>query len=1219
MTIRTEFDAVSLKTLFESSGQDFTVIVKRWARAYVPLVGGTESINGQTNLGDGGIDGYLTFPDTWQCPFGFKLAESCVVQLKAGEFVKSVAEEELTKKAAEGTYRIRDDIEGGKQVLWFVGKALADGDLTNAETDLNAIIDKINPDAPNGLIIDLNRLAELLSVTPVIAIEHFHPNFGCVTSEVELSSNRHSDLPNFAPPPGQEEFKKELVQIAQSTEVGRKITYRYGAPGTGKTRRVLEAVVNTAQLGGTTLYFQNPKDAKAFLKFAEQHRMSAFIIVDDYLDDSNDESRIGLEDIPDNVRCLLIGHGQNIRTKRHEALSFDPLGEEGLFALLKGRHPTLTEGAITQHIRDAGRNIRLANIFCTHLRNDYSNIDIFKLLLDIQKDKQNIRDLKVFICLSLVKFLKAEDRTTFCELSEIDEDHFKEECRISSTSNMLIQHNEHVSYISCNKLAYLTLIDTWAKSRRIIEHILGNPGQFRGQILERLKELPECDEKSEMLAFFKPAMGDLTLSSMANGMGHEFVQLMLATPEEYLPILVKCVLDAGEGIKEWLYEGERFGRRELIDPLKDLAQFAQYFEQCEAVLFQLVKYEIETPYVNDSTAAWCDWFRPYFDYTIYPYQERLSLLEKRIQDNPRTTIPKLAKIISNLFPHTGLGIPSRVVGGKEAPQRLHDQKLYLAPCRLAVEKYPNIITTALQDATDEERELLSNAVADGVLRWISFSGDTSGVLTIMQSPKFSNVARQKVEFTLKKIAALKDLRGKAREEQGRDLEESSTYYEKIDVILNAISRPDDLKELAFMLQDDFIFHTNEKLSHEAVELGKRISESEEVFRRAIDVFADKTSPGGRELAKLYCPLFSKKQRLEVLRVLAHSEGSQFLYAFVYECATNDHEFKDAALKTADSIKDENWVVALNLFDRLDLAASFKLQASLVGSGTLPVSVLGRTYLRDSNDVSEELWELIDIAHSKMLEGDLDAANACIHISGEFIRVGMIDDKVVGLALTALESASAARDTMADYVWQEVAEKLVESAPEKVIEIASRGELEEYSKSVQLLATLASNHGDRVLASLENRLANAYKAPYVLHGSLESIVDRIDPAVFQKWMARQPDSVLVNLAGHLPNPELTDGMPVIHPNTFAYWSQVRKNSPIFKEALDEFTAHTCSFGWTGYGVELFARHIDLANALITHELDGIRVWAVIFKASAEEHLRRAEKSKTMDQAREDTRG
>ncbi|MBX3114551.1 MAG: hypothetical protein KF836_08295 [Fimbriimonadaceae bacterium] len=1192
--------------------------MKRWARAYVPLVGGTESINGQTNLKDGGTDGYFTFPDTWQCPFGFKLAESCVVQLKAGEFIRSVVEAELTEEAAEGKYRIRNDIEDGKQVLWFVGKALADGDLKQADAELNAIIDKINPDAPRGLVIDLNRLAELLSVTPVVAIEYFRYLPGCVTSEVELNSNRHRDLPNFAPPPGQDDFEKELVLIAQSAEVGRRLTYRYGAPGTGKTRRVLEAVVNTDQLRGTTLYFQNSKEAKVFLNLAEQHGMSAFIIVDDYLDDSNDESRIGPEDVPDNVRCLLIGHGQTIRATYLKDLAFEPLEEEGLFRLLKDRYPTLTDGAILHHIKEAGQNIRLANIFCSRLGNNLEILDIFDLLISIQKDKRNVRDMDVFICLSLVKFLKADEMPAFCELSGIDEARFKEECRLSSTSNMLIQDNEHVSYISCNKLAYLTLVDAWTKSRKTIEHVLRNPGQFRGQILERLKELPECEQKSEMLAFFKPAIVDLTLSSMANGMGHEFVQLMLATPEEYLPILVKCVLNAGEGIKEWLYEGERFGRRELIDPLKDLAQFTQYFEQCEAVLFQLVKYEIETPYVNDSTAAWCDWFRPYFDYTIYPYQERLSLLEKRIQDDPRTTILLLAKIISNLFPHTGLGIPSRVVGGKEAPQRLHDQKLYFAPCRLAVEKYPNIIITALRDATVEEREILSNAVADGALRWISFSGDTSGLLTIMQSPNFSNVARQNVEFTLKRVASLKDFREKAREEQGRDPGESPAYYEKIDVILNAIGRPDDLKDLAFMLQDDFIFHKNEGLSQAAVELGKRIIGRDDLFRQALDTFADKTSQGGRELAKLYCPLFSKEQRVEVLRVLARSEGSQFLYAFVYECASNDEEFKDAALKTADSIRDENWVVALNLFDMLDPAASFKLQASLVGSEILPVSVLGRTYLRDSNDVPEELWELIDIAHSRMLGGDLDAANACLHISGELIRVGMIDHKVVGLALTALESASAGRDTMTDYVWKEVAEQLVESAPEKVIEIASRGELREYSKSVELLASLAPQYGELVLARLENRFANAYNAPYLLHGSLESVVNRIDPAVFQKWIARQPDSVLVHVAGHLPNPELADGMPVIHSNTFTYWSQVLKNSPIFKEALDEFVAHTCSFGWTGYGVELFSQHIELANKLISHELDGLREWAVKFKASAEEHLLQAEKSRTLDQAREDTR-
>jgi hypothetical protein len=1218
MLPRTEFNAESLRTLIESSGQTFTLIVKRWARAYVPLIGGTESINGQTNLGDGGIDGYLSFPETWQCPFGFNLAKSCVIQLKTGPFKKATAENELTKRAAVGEYRIRNDIEGGKQVLWFVAKALADEDLTNREDELNEIIKNIRPDAPRGLIIDLNRLAELLSVTPVIAVEHFHPPLGCVTSEVELSSVRHSDLPSFVPPPGQEEFEKELALIARSREVGARLTYRYGAPGTGKTRRVLEAVVNTAQLGGTTLYFQNSKAAKAFLKLAEQHRMSAFIVVDDYLDDSDDDSRIGLEDVPHNVRCLLIGHGKTIRYSQLKEFVFEPLEKEGLCRVLKDRYPTLTDGAILHHVKEAGQNIRLASLFCAHLGNNLEITNVFQLLKGIRKDMDNIRAMNAFIALSLLRFLRAEDRVAFCEIAGMDVSRFTEECRVSATSNMLIQHNEHVSYIACNKLAHLVLIYAWNNDRKVIHQLLSSPGQFRGRFLERLKELPEVEEKLEMLAFFKPAMVDLTLSNMADGMGNEFVHLMLATPEEYLPILVKCILDAGEGIKEWHYEAERFGRRDLIYPLKDLAQFSQYFEQCEAVLFQLVKYEAETAYVNDATGAWCEWFRPYFDYTVYPYQERLSLLEKRIQDDPRTTIPLLAKIISNLFPINGLVITSKVVGGKEAPSRLHDQKIYYEPCWLAIEKYPNIVLAALQEATDEERELLGTAVADGVLRWISFSGDTTGLLTIMQSPFFSSAARQKVEFTLKRVAWLRDFREEAREEQGKDPEELSAYYDRIDAILDAISNADDLNELAFMLQDDFLFHENERLSNAAVELGKRIGQSEDVFRKALVVFANTAHQGGRELAKLYCTLFSKEQRLEVLRVLAHNEGSQFLYAFVYECASNDQEFKDAALRTADLIKDKNWVVALNLFDRLDRAASFKLQASMVSSGTLPVSILKRTFLQSSREVSQELWELIDVAQSRMLAGDLEAADACLHISSELIRIRMIDDKLVALALNALRSTSRARDTMGDYVWKDVSAQLVHSEPEEVIHIASRADLHEFSKSVELLAELAPKYGDLVLRHLENRLASANKTPYLLPGSLEPIVNRIDAAIFQNWIARQCDSVLVHLAGHLPVPEVADGVPMIHPNTFAYWKQVRKKSPMFNEALDEFFRHTCSFIVVGYGEELFSHQIELASKLISHEIDGIREWAMRFKVSAERHLRRAEGSKTIDRAREDTR-
>lgn len=1218
MTIRTEFDAVSLKTYFESSGQDFTMIVKRWARAYVPLVGGTVSISGQTNLKDGGIDGYITFPNTWECPFGFTLSENCVLQLKAGDFTKSVAKAELTREAAPGEYRIRNDIENGKQILWFAGKALADADLSIADNDLNEIIDTINPGSPRGLVIDLNRLAELLSVTPVVAIEHFHPTLGCVTSETELYSNRHRDLPNFARPPGQADFEKELVLIAQSSEVGRRVTYRYGAPGTGKTRRVLEAVVKTPQLSGTTLYFKNPKDARAFLRFAEQHRMSAFIIVDDYLDDTDDEARIGLEDVPNNVRCLLIGHGQTIRSAHLKDLAFEPLEEEGLFRVLKEQYPTLTDGAIRHHMKEAGQNIRLANIFCSELGNNLDIVNIVNLLQRIWKDKCNIRDMDVFICLSLVKFLKSNQRSAYCELSGVDEDRFEDECRVSSQSNMLIQHNEHVSYISCNKLAYLMLIETWIQARQIIQPIIEAPGDFRGQILERLKELPECDEKSEMLAFFKPAIGDLTLSSMANGMGSEFVQLMLATPEEYLPILVKCILDEGEGIKEWFYEGERFGRRELIGPLTDLAQFSRYFEQCEAVIFQLVKYEVETAYANDAKAVWCNWFRPYFDYTVYPYPERLSLLERRIQDDPRSVIPLLSKIVADLFPLVGMFVPSKAVGGRPAPATLHDSKFYPAQCQVAVELYPRILQLALHYATDFEREKLCESFAKGALRWISFTGDTDGVLAVLESRHFTDDARLATLYSLRSVWDLRDFRSKGKAEQGRGQVEESVYYERINKVIQRLSRSDDVEELSYMLQDDFVFHRNEDLSSSAVKLGRRITRDEALFARALPVLSDNKHTGGVALAKLLQPLFSDGQSDSLLQALVKSEGNQFLYAFVFERASVNKSFREAAVKAALSVTESNWVVALNLLDQLDRPKSYHLRCNLILKGILPVTVLGRLYLRDENDASAELWELIDLVRSQVQAGNEDSVMPCLHICSELIRIGRFDERAVELATDTLKAPAVSWRTVSDYSWKAVADRLASLKPQVAIEIASRSELDQFSKAVELLTELVPEHGSLILANLEERISRPNDQPFLLIGALEPVFRAIDDEMFSEWLLKQSDAVLLNVAGHLPRPEMVNGSPHLHTNTLAYWRQVGRVSPVYTGASKLFLANARSFGWTGDGIDFFSEHVALARGLLTHELDGIRDWAASFKALAERDLQEAREMKAVDQARERTR-
>lgn len=1219
MTMKTELSPSILKSFFESSGDAFTDLIGKWARAYVPVNGGTVNINRVANRGDGGIDGYIDLPDSWNCPFGFEASRSCVLQFKAGAYKESDVEKELPKEAKDGKRRIRDDILDGRQVLWFIGTELSDGEIKVAETHLNTVIKTINSRAPKGIIVDLNRLVTLFTFTPVIAIEllGFFP--GCVTSATELKSSRHNDITVFVAPPGQSDFEVELETIATSLDASKKLTYRYGAPGTGKSRRVLEAVERNSLLSGTTLYFRNPIDAKRFLAFVEEHKMSAVIIIDDYLEDSTNDAYIGLEDIPDSVRCILIGHGKTILSENYDKYEFTPLGAEDLYQLLKNQHPKLPEGAIRHHIREARTNIRLAHTFCIHLGDSLEILEPFELLKAIDKDKRNIGDINVFLSLSLLHYLESKDRSAYCLICNIDEKEFVEECRKSSASNMLIQHNEHVSYIGCNRLAQLVLIDAWRQDRRQIERILNNPSHFRGKILDRLKELPEGSQKAEMLAHFKPAIEELTLTSMANGVGRELVPLLLATPEEYFPIISKCILDAGDSLTNWFYEGEVFGRRDLIAPLKDLAQFSQYFEYCESILYAMAKYEVETPYVNNSTAAWCEWFRPYFDFTIYPYQERLHILRRRLQSEPRVLIPLLSKITANLFPHTGMGIPAAIVGGKAAPQSLHDNKIYFAPCRIAVEQFPEIITSALKVATEEERELLSKAFAESLHRWLSFSGDTDGILKVLLSENFSTTELQNSELSLKRTLTLQDFREKAQNEQGKkDQEENSVYYERVKLLIEHISKPDDLSELAFLLKDDFIFHANAKLSESALRLGERIASDALLFSKALEKFSDKTNHGGFQLAKLYAPLFSYDQRQAILQRLSQSEGSQFLYAFIYEVSSGDQDFKSSAISVAHSIKKSNWVVAVNLLDKLDPASGYKFQAELVESGVLPVSILARTYLRGEEVYQDELWDLIEVVKNKMVNGDSVASSACLHIANELFRIVKTDERVIDLALISLSMSLGEREVMSDYEWKELALQLVDTAPDQVISIAVSGELSEYTAPAQFLAEIADTYGMKILVSLEPRFADAYEPPYLLPGSLENVLSNVRTEVFQEWLVQQSDKVLGNLAGHLPTPKSAGEIAEYPENTLSFWRHVPKSSAIFAKALDEFTSNSLSFGWTGYGEELFSSQADLGSRSMTHELDGIREWGRILKSSATSHLADAQKKRLTDKAREDTR-
>ena len=118
------------------------------------------------------------------------------------------------------------------------------------------------------------------------------------------------------------------------------------------------------------------------------------------------------------------------------------------------------------------------------------------------------------------------------------------------------------------------------------------------------------------------------------------------------------------------YSGGWRGRRQIVWLCGNLASFAEYFWECEHILFRLAQVETEPAIGNNSTAVWRWLFLPGLGATEVPFPQRANGLLRRLKTATVTTFPLIAGAVAEaLTAQIGLPLPPSVVGGRLVPER----------------------------------------------------------------------------------------------------------------------------------------------------------------------------------------------------------------------------------------------------------------------------------------------------------------------------------------------------------------------------------------------------------------------------------------------------------------------------------------------------------------------------------------------------------------------
>lgn len=1210
----------TLERYVAGDGQLLTDLIIRWASVYLPRCGvqpGDYSINGVSYRADGGSDGFINSPMISD-PLGLLGARS-VFQFKAGSVTKAEIKAELAKEPADGSKRIRNFIEEGFKVVWFTGRGLTDIQLRQLESDLIGIVKEIHGDAPRPSVIDATRLCSYLTKTPAIAASVVGASGMFILSDAALNDIPHSRFKKFVPGSSFTRLREDIEDFFMNPERLDQIMYIAGEPGIGKSRSVLEAVEQTPSLAGCVCYFRDQSSVKQFINFAIQEKWRGHCIIDEYIGESATTMAITRESVPLGFKIILIGHSHRIdRNSVAVTDEFKALSADEMIAALATTFPGLQGYRIREAIDISKQNLRLARSVCEFMDTHRDlNLDLRGLekVVDYELDKLErnasrvgtVSGKEALEYLSLVPMLAIEALGDFCALSGHNPRDFKKACFAVSQSSGLIQANDYVLYVGALALGQVALVRLWRNEREQLSRILSNPGQFFDSMLTAIRRLLPCNEKEEMLAFFRLPVGSLSFSDIMNAQsGRHLLQLLTADPDTYLPTIHRLFRENIGRLDQFPYEGVSVGRRELIWKLRELAQFADYFQECEEVVYWLAREEVPSAYGNVASTYWTSWFGAYYDFTTYPYEKRLDLLERRVSDGDALDKSLVLEAIANPFPEASTDIPTEKVGGRLAPPEL--QFFHHNQITLAADRIPSLLSALMRSGDEAFKQRIGNEIVKASFGWL-MNASVESYRRVIEDPNFPQECLQRLIVEVREYVSKRTF---AADPPNARVEFLIDQHEKL---LSVIDQEDpflDVLEIAAHVD------WGDEVEVERSKQQERVldrCENDIAFRKlALDVLLDPANHGGGQFGVRMGATLAAYE-VEAIIDAARSKGfSQFSYAALRSFLNACPEHVDHFLVKARGFEESDFRTSLAVYQAVGDETYYTEAARAISQGGVSCQALGGFWLRSADDLASYHWPFVQALRKRLESGDADALDVCLAIAGSFARHDIDSDEAKELGFLVLQQGDTKRGGGAFSHWGDIGRWLLKHDPSTVIEVAATKPQSDSSMATHVLAQAVKDHGMVVLNALIPQLSSRRTPPYLFNGSLLAIFANVSPQVLLDWLPLQSNEVIGCVPAHLPKPVLVNDQAIIPDQTRAFWEFCKPDHEAFKSAIDQFSAHTFKTGfYGGYGVDLFSQRVELAKKALHDPSPGLRIWAEGLQITSEAHLKDALRRQSIEKA------